>query len=235
MKRGWGKLSLIISIIIIFTIFSSSNVSAGNGKAAIGVKSPPPQFSYIRLEQHDNTIRAYLTICDINGWEDIYSIRIVLEDSGIEKAEFLFRQYEDTEFKDASDWVTTDDFSETSEDNNLLIKEKCSNDHSDIEETLKGCYLNLLFVFQTTWFTRLNIIASDNGGATSNLKIDYTSEDIMRSGTIIIIPGINEPMAIELPPYLLDMIAIIIAAIGTWYIVKKTDVGKIMRAIYEKN
>lgn len=81
----------------------------------------------------------------------------------------------------------------------------------------------------------MNIIASDRGGATSTLQLDYTSEDLMRRGDIIIIPGLDESMAVEIPPYLLDIIALIIAAIGTRYVVKKTDVGKIMRVIYEKS
>ena len=115
------------------------------------------------------------------------------------------------------------------------MTKKCSYDHSDKEEILTGCYLNILFVFHTTWFTRLNIIASDRGGATSTLQLDYTSEDLMRRGDIIIIPGLDESMAVEIPPYLLDIIALIIAAIGIRYVVKKTDVGKIMRVIYEKS
>jgi len=230
MKRGWVKLSLVISTIILFITFSSITVNADNGKAGVGVKNAPPQYSIIRLVQQGDDIRVYITVSDINSWEDIYSVSVVLEDSGVEKAEFLYKQYEDT-----TTWEKINIFSETSEENNLLVAKKCSYDTEDNEETLKGCYLNLLFVFHSTWFSRLNIIASDRGGSTSILQLDYTAEDLMRSGDIIIIPGIEESIAIEIPPYLLDIIAILIAILGTWYFVKKTDVGKIMRAVYEKN
>ena len=81
----------------------------------------------------------------------------------------------------------------------------------------------------------MNIIATDRGGSTATLQLDYTSEDLMRSGDIIIIQGFDKSMAIELPPYLLNMISLLIAGIGTWYFVKKTDVGKIMATVYEKN
>jgi len=231
MKRGRVILSLVISTIILFITFSSINANAGNkGQTGVGVFSAPPQYSIIRLVQQGDDIRVYITVSDINSWKDIYSVSIVLEDLDVEKAEFLYKQYEDE-----TDWEIINEFSEKSKENNLLVTKKCSYDHSDKEEILTGCYLNILFVFHTTWFTRLNIIASDRGGATSTLQLDYTSEDLMRRGDIIIIPGLDESMAVEIPPYLLDIIALIIAAIGIRYVVKKTDVGKIMRVIYEKS
>lgn len=231
MKRGRVSLSLVISTIILFITFSPINANAGNnGQTGVGVFSAPPQYSIIRLVQQGDDIRVYITVSDINSWKDIYSVSIVLEELGVEKAEFLYKQYEDE-----TDWEIINEFSEKSKENNLLVTKKCSYDHSDKEEILTGCYLNILFVFHTTWFTRLNIIASDRGGATSTLQLDYTSEDLMRRGDIIIIPGLDESMAVEIPPYLLDIIALIIAAIGIRYVVKKTDVGKIMRVIYEKS
>ena len=230
MQRGWVNLLLVFSIIILFISFSSIDANADNGKAGVGVLSPPPQYSIIRLVQQDSSIRIYITVSDINSWQDLYSVSIILEDSGVEKAKFTYKQYENV-----NTWDTINEFSEESEKNNLLETKRCSYDHSDKEETLTGCYTNLIFVFKTTWFSRLNIIASDRGGSTATLQLDYTAEDLMRSGDIIIIPGIGESMAVELPPYLLDIIALIIATFGTWYIVKKTDVGKIMREVYEKN
>ena len=230
MKRGWVILSLVISIIILFTSFSSIYANAESGKAGIGVKNAPPQYSIIRLVQQDSSIRAYITISDINSWKDIYSVSIVLEDTGSKKAEFLYKQYENV-----NTWDTINEFSEESKENNLLETKKCSYDHSDEEETLTGCYINLLFVFHTTWFSRLNIITSDRGGSTATLQLDYTAEDLMRSGDIIIIPGLEKSMVIEIPPYLLNIIALFVAVPGTWYFVKKTNVGKIMATVYEKN
>lgn len=230
MKRGWVIVSLVISIIILFTSFFSIDANAGNGKAGVGVKNAPPQYSIIRLVQQDSFIRIYITVSDINSWEDIYSVSIVLEDSGAEKATFFYKQY-----KNVKTWDIINEFSEEPEENNLLVTKRCSHDHSDEEEILAGCYVNLIFVFHTTWFSRLNIIASDRGGSTSTLQLDYTAEDLMRSGDIIIIPGLEKSMVIELLPYLLDIIALFAAALGTWYFVKKTDVEKIMRVVYEKS
>jgi branched-subunit amino acid ABC-type transport system permease component len=66
------------------------------------------------------------------------------------------------------------------------------------------------------------------------MQLDYTTSDLARSGNIIIIPGVHNPITMGLPPFLLDIIAFFIAIIGTWYVIKKTDIGKIMRAVYEK-
>jgi len=230
MKRGWVIFSLFISIIILSTSFFSIHVNADTGKAGIGVKNAPPQYSIIRLVQQEDVVRAYITVSDINSWEDIYSVSILLEDSGLKKAEFLYKQY-----KNESTWDKINEFSEESEENNLLVIKKCSYDHTDIEDILAGCYINLIFVFHTTWFSRLNIIAKDRGGSNATLQLDYTAEDLMRNGDIIIIPGLNKPIAIEIPPYLLNIISLCVAAIGTWYFIKKSNIGKIMATIYEKS
>jgi hypothetical protein len=230
MRRGWVILSLLTSIIILSTSFFSPQANADTGKAGIGVKNAPPQYSIIRLVQQEDVVRAYITVSDINSWEDIYSVSIVLENSGLKKAEFLYKQY-----INESTWDKINEFSEESEENNLLVTKKCSYDHSDIEDIFTGCYINLIFVFHTTWFSRLNIIASDRGGSNATLQLDYSAEDLMRSGDIIIIPGFDKSMAIEIPPYLIDIISLFVAAVGTWYFIKKSNVGKIMAEIYEKN
>jgi len=228
MKKGWVILSLAVLTAILFISFSS--IDANAGQAGVGVLNVPPQYSMIRLVQQDNSIRVYLTVSDYNSWEDIYSVSVVLEDADVEKAEFLYKQY-----ADLTSYEKVNEFSETSKENNLLVTKKCSCNNSDGVDTVEDrCNLEILFVFHTTWFTRLNIIASDRGGSTATLQLDYTTEDLIRSGTIIIIPGLDNSIAVEIPPYLLDLIALFAAAIGTRYIIKKTDIGKIMRAVYEK-
>lgn len=134
MKRGRVSLSLVISTIILFITFSPINANAGNkGQTGVGVFSAPPQYSIIRLVQQGDDIRVYITVSDINSWKDIYSVSIVLEDLGVEKAEFLYKQYEDE-----TDWEIINEFSEKSKENNLLVTKKCSYDHSDKEEILTG-------------------------------------------------------------------------------------------------
>ena len=227
-KRGITH-SLIISII--FILFILSSIKANAGKAGVGVLNVPPQYSMIRLVQQDNHIRIYLTVSDYNSWEDIDHVSVVLEDSDVEKTKFIFNQYEDTE-----SYVKLNEFIEESNDNFFLVNKKCSYDHSESEETVEDrCNLEILFVFENTWFTRININASDREGLSATLQLDYSTADIKRSGDIIIIPGLNNPMSIGLPPYFLDIIALFAAIIGTWYFVKKTDIIKISRAIYEKN
>ncbi len=230
MKRGCGTLIFISITIISITFFPIHAYAKNSGQAGVGVLSAPPQYSIIRFAQQGDFIRTYITVSDINSWEDIYSVSIVLENSNVEQAVFRYQQY-----KNESSWEKINTFEEISKENNLLVTKKCSYDHSDIEEILKGCYLNLIFVFQTTQFSNLKIFASDRGGATSTLDLDYSSEDILRSSNIIIIPGIDKSISIEIPGYVLDIIALFIATIGTYYIIKKKRVGNLMRAFNEKN
>ena len=228
MKKGWVILSLTISTIILFSTFNSINACAG--EAGVGVINVSPKYSMIRLVQQNNFIRIYLTVSDYNSWEDIYSVSVILEDSGVEKAEFLYKQYENL-----TSYDKINEFKEISQENMLLDIKKCSSDHSNEEETIADrCSLEILFVFKNIWFTHLNINASDREGSTATLQLDYSTSDLIRSGNIIIIPWFNSPITFEIPPYLLDLIALFAAVIGTWYSYKKTNIGKIMSAIYEK-
>lgn len=109
---------------------------------------------------------------------------------------------------------------------------ECSEEDDTVEQR---CYLNLLFVFQTTLFTSIDVVANDRGGSSTTFEVDYSSEDLSRSGEYIIIPGIDEPTAIDIPPYIIDLIAVIIALWGTYSIFKKTEIDKKkIGAIYGK-
>jgi hypothetical protein len=226
MKKVWVLLCLSILTTIFFQSFFSNNVKAG--QAGVGVGNIPPKYNMITLTSFDNTFRVKLTIFDHNSWEDIQTVSVILEDNGGEKAKFIFKQYETNTSSDK-----INEFSEISIENNLLITKKCSYDYSE-GSNLEKCNLNLLFVFKNTGFTRLNIIAVDTAGGIATIQLDYTSEDLIRSENIIIIPGIGKSAVIEIPPYFLDLIALIAATFGTWYVVKKTDVIERMRAIYEE-
>lgn len=228
MTKGGVLLLLIIAAMILFTAFLPIKASAG--EAGVGVLNVPPEYSIIRLVQQDNFIRLYLTISDYNSWEDIYTVTVTLEDYGLETAEFLFKQYEDI-----ISYKKINEFSEISKENNLLVKEKCSYSHSDEREAVTDrCNLEILFVFHKTWFTRLNIIVADIEGSTATTNIDYSAEETMRSGNIIMIPWLHEPIRIVIPPYLLNILALITGLIGTVFCVKKIKIIKIKRAAYEK-
>jgi hypothetical protein len=227
MKKVWVLLFILILIIIFFQNIFLNNVKAGN--AGVGVLNVSPQYNIIRLVKQDDTFRVYLTVSDYNSWDDIQSINVILMDETGIKAEFIFKQYVDNTTFDK-----INEFSEKSEDNNYLVIKKCSYDHSNGEDVEDKCNLNLLFVFQETSFTNINIIAYDRSGATATIQIDFTSEELTRRGNIIIIPGIDKSAILEIPQYFLDIIALIISSLATWCIIRKTDITKIMRAIYEE-
>jgi hypothetical protein len=227
MRKVRVLLFLIFLIIIFFQNIFSNNVIAG--EAGVGVLNVSPQYNFIRLTKQDDTFRIYLTVSDYNSWDDIQSINVILMDDTGEKTEFIFQQY-----RDNTTFDKINQFSESSKEDNFLIIKKCSYDHSNGESVEDKCNLDLLFVFQKIWFTSLNITAYDRNGATATIQLDYTSEDLIRSGNIIIIPGISKSSIIEIPPYLLDLFALLTSIFITWYIIKKTEFGKLIREIYEE-
>lgn len=226
MKKVWVLFCLTIFNTIIFLGFFSNNVNAG--EAGVGVGNIPPKFNMIRLTSQDDNFRVYLTVFDHNSWEDIQTVSIILEDNGIEKTELIFKQYETN-----TSYYKINEFSESSLENNLLITKKCSYD-SSYGSDLEKCDIDLLFVFENTYFTLLKIIAVDTNGGNATIQLDYTSKDLTRSGNILIIPGIDKSIIFDIPSYLLDIIAIIISIFVTWYILKKTNIKETMRSIYEE-
>jgi hypothetical protein len=84
---------LIFSIIGLLLISSQIlTINCKAGEAGVGVINVPPKFTLIRIVQQDDFIRVYLTLSDYNSWADIYNVSITLEDSGINRAQFLFQQ-----------------------------------------------------------------------------------------------------------------------------------------------
>jgi hypothetical protein len=218
---------LFISIIVLFFPLFSINASAG--KAGVGVLNVAPKFSEIRVVQLDSSFRIYITASDYNSWEDIYTVSVSLEDYGVQTAEFLFKQYEDE-----TKYNKIDEFSENPEDG-LLVKERCSVQRSSETETVVDkCELDLIFVFDIVWFSQINIVISDREGGTATANIDYSAEDLMRSDTMIVIPSLPEPVSVTIPPYLLNLIAFFIAAIGTMKLAKRMRRQEIVRVAYEK-
>ncbi len=216
MKKSWAPFFIIAVIILFSRAFFSPDAHAG--EAGVGVMNVPPKFSEIRIVQQDNsTLRIYLTASDYNSWEDIETVQVSLDDNGVETAKFLFQQY-----ADATSYVKINEFSDLVGENALLVKDKCSYTFSESKETIDDrCDLKLIFVFHTTWFTRLNIILSDRAGLTSEAHIDYNAEEMAKSGNLLLIPGFPDPIFLTIPSYLLDIIAVTSAAIGTVLLVKK--------------
>jgi hypothetical protein len=220
MKKTTTLLTLMSLLFFSSLLFSKV---ATAGQAGVGVLNVPPEYRSVRLVQQDNNIRIYLTLSDYNSWEDLYEVNIILEYYGTEMATFNFKQYEDT-----TSFIKTNEFSETSRENNLLQTEKLSYYSSNEKETVDDrCNLELLFVFRTTWFTNLKIIASDREGLTATTNIDYDTEEMMRSSNMIIIPGIDGPILVEISGLILNLISLFAGATGVIYFAKKTGIIKV--------
>jgi hypothetical protein len=223
----------LIFAIIGFLLISSQIVSINckAGEAGVGVINVPPKFTLIRIVQQDDFIRVYLTLSDYNSWADIYNVSITLEDSGVIRAQFLFKQYEDL-----YSYNSINTFSQSFGGNNLLNLEKCSYFHSVKKDTVDDrCDLQLLFVFETTFFTRFHLIVRDRAGETAESHIDYNAAEMTRDNNVIIIPGLNgELYRIWLPQFILEILAIIAAIAGTLYIAKKRNITLFKRVKHEK-
>jgi hypothetical protein len=219
-------LLLFISIIVLFFPLFSINASAG--KAGVGVLNVAPKFSEIRVVRQESSFRVYITASDYNSWDDIYAVSVSLEDYGVQIAEFLFKQYEDE-----TKYNKIDEFSENPE-GSLLVKERCSVQRSSETETIADkCELNLIFVFNLVWFSQINIVISDREGGTATAHIDYNAEEMMRNSEIIVIPGLDEPISVGIPPYLLNLLALFMAITGTALVVKKRNRMHTERVAYE--
>ncbi|MBN2066565.1 MAG: hypothetical protein JW771_07155 [Candidatus Thermoplasmatota archaeon] len=219
--------ALVVIVLFLWCFIVGSPVGAAS-KAGVGVLNVPPTFRMIRLVQQDNTIRIYLTLSDYNSWEDIFSASVTLEDSGLDIATFTYQQY-----SDRTSWIKTNQFNETSS-KDLLIVTKCSYDSSRDRETVEDrCNLVILFVFQTDFFTRLHIVASDREGATATASIDYNADEMIRNSEIIVIPGVDEPVSVTMPPYLLNLLALLMAVVGTFLVIRKIDKQRAERVAYE--
>jgi len=219
--------------IIVFILISSQIISINckAGEAGVGVINVPPKFTLIRIVQQNDFIRVYLTLSDYNSWADIYNVSIVLEDNGVNRAELLFQQYEDI-----YSYNSINKFSQPLGGNNLLNIEKCSYFHSVKKDTVDDrCDLQLLFVFETTFFTRFHLVVSDRVGETAESHIDYNAAEMTRDNDMIVIPGLNgELYRIWLPQFILEILIIIAASAGTMYIAKKRKITLFKRVKHEE-
>ncbi len=222
------QVTTLVVIVFFLWCFTAGSPVEGASKAGVGVLNVPPTFRMIRIVQQENTIRVYLTLSDYNSWEDIFSASITLEDSGLDIATFTYQQYEER-----TSWIKTNQFNDTSS-KELLMLTKCSYDSSNDRETVEDrCNLEVLFVFQTDFFTRLHIVAGDREGATATASIDYNADEMIRNSEIIVIPGVDEPVSVTIPPYLLNLLALLVAIVGTFLVMRKIDKQRTERVAYE--
>jgi len=219
-----GVLLTVIITLILFTVVYSFNASAGE-KTAVGVLNVGPSGKVTKIDNIDNEFRIDLTISDYNSHEDIFKVEVIAEYYGKETARFTFNQY-----GDATSYVKTNTFSETSiEDGDLLLKEKCTFYSSPEKETVEDrCNLELRFVFRTTWLTQLKIISYDRAGLTTTTSVNLDTEEMMRSSNMIMIPWLDGPILVGISSFVINLIAIIFGALGALYFAKKMNILRIV-------
>jgi hypothetical protein len=221
-------------LIVFLTLFISLFIfplHVRAGEAGVGVINVPPKYGYIRIEEQDNFIRVYLNISDYNSWADISNVAVTLDHYGTKLCTFLFQQY-----KSVDSYVEINEFSEIPDNLHLLDVEKCFFEKSYEKETIdERCDIAIRFVFKKTFFTGLKIRINDRvGSAPAEAYISYNTEESMRSGNTLIIPWIGGRITITIPPYLIDIIAIVFASVGVMYYLKKTGLLLGRRGSYEK-
>ena len=175
----------------------------------------PPKYGYIRVEQQDDLVRVYLTISDYNSWGDISLVNVTIDNSGVPVASFLFKQYPDNE-----SYFELNEFSEAPASSHLLQKEKCLFEKSNATDTVDDrCDLQVRFVFKETVFTGLNVAIYDRAGSDpAEAYLRYSVGDVVRADNVIVIPFFGSAMV---PPFLADLLALVIATVGTLYYFNK--------------
>ncbi|MBN1860556.1 MAG: hypothetical protein JW840_03750 [Candidatus Thermoplasmatota archaeon] len=229
MRKTKGTFLIFFTALLGSLLLFSSGVFAG--QAGVGVINVPPKYGYIRIEEQDSYIRVYLNISDYNSWADINNVTVTLDNYGTTISTFIYEQY-----LSLDSFFEINEFSETPDHMHLLDKEKCFFEKSSNKETIdERCDISIRFVFKKTYFTGLTIVINDRTGSSpAEAYISYNTEESMRSGTIIVIPWIGMRITVTIPPYLLDIIAIIVGLIGILYYLKKTGIWEKRRGGYEK-
>jgi hypothetical protein len=229
MRKKLLPLLAFFMVLLISSITCSFGVQAG--EAGVGVINVPPKYGYIRVEEQDNFIRVYLNISDYNSWADINNVSVTIDNYGAQISTFLFEQY-----KSIDSYVEINKFSEQPNNMHLLDTKKCFFEKSDNKETIdERCDISIRFVFQKTYFTGLHIVINDRAGSTpAEAYLSYNTAESMRGGNTIVIPWIGTRITITIPPFLIDIIAIIIASVGVMYYLRKTGAFSTRRGRYEK-
>lgn len=227
-------LPLFLIFMILFSSLFSINTKASS--AGVGVVNVPPKYGRLKIVQHEDTLRVYLTVSDYNSWGDILKISVILEDRNTEEsfAEFIYKQYAS---KDSYEKVNL--FTEKVS-KNLLIKEKCSFESSEKRVTIdQRCDIELLFVFKTTWFSRLKVVVEDREGDKATSEIDYyplqaSPDDKYRNENIIIIPWFDGELSFMIPPYLSNLLAVFAGLLGAGICFRKKYILNKRKFAYEK-
>lgn len=223
---------IFILFILSISIFSESVKSSSAG---VGVVNVPPKYGKLRIVQHDDTLRVYITVSDYNSWGDVLKISVILEDknSGDDFARFIYSQYSSVDSYEKVNTFTEEVSKE------LLIEEKCNFESSPNRDTIdEKCDIELLFVFKSTWFSRLKVVVEDRAGDKATSEIDYypfdtTPGDKYRDENIIVVPWIDGEMTFIIPPYLSNLLAVLAGLFGAGLCFRKKFILNKRKFAYE--
>jgi hypothetical protein len=216
----------IFIVLMLFTICSAILASA-DGTAGVGVVNVPPNYSDIKIFQQENQVRVYLTLSDYNSWSDIYQVQLNLEENGAILHSFTFKQWDGmNSFNRVNEFI---DESSTS----LLQIESCDVSHSKESKTISDrCHLHVRFVFRSTYFSEIRVISEDRSGDSTEAFLEYKGSDMIRESNTLLIPWFDGTVKVQLPPFALDLLIILIATIATFVIVRKTPLPTTLQQVF---
>ncbi|MCK4757159.1 MAG: hypothetical protein KAS67_01765 [Thermoplasmata archaeon] len=102
------KRIFVLLVIASFTLVLIPHHAEGQS-GGIGVSNDPPSWVDIYIHDHNGAIAVYVSLKDLNGWNDIYNVTlVVLGGNGDEICNITYKQYTDLDATIAViDWVET--------------------------------------------------------------------------------------------------------------------------------
>jgi hypothetical protein len=217
-------MAILISLLTSFFVIDRVHA---DGQAGVGVINVPPNYADIRIVERNGLIRVYLTISDYNSWGDIYMVEVNLGDNERSVASFVFKQYET-----ADSFEKIHLFTEIPEGKDLLNIDSCDVSYSDSRKTVEDrCHIDLRFVFSPTFFSQIHIKTTDRAGSFAETIIEYRGGDMMRDQNTLLIPWIDGTVKLELPPFLLDTLLILISGIGAVWLGKRLKITSMVNQV----
>ncbi len=92
-----GHRRLLSMLVVLFLSLSTvvSFYAEGQG-SQIGVSNDGPSFISVSIEDDNDLIYIYVSLRDLNGWDDIYVVNVtVFDDQGGPISQVIYRQYRD--------------------------------------------------------------------------------------------------------------------------------------------
>ncbi len=182
-----------IFVFLIVTSIAFVHIAPG-ADGDIGVSNDPPSWVDILVDDHNGLILVHVSLKDLNGWNDIYNVTLVVFDGhGNELCNITYKQYNDLDSTIAViDWVQNrGDFLD--EDNSYY-------DPIDIapwnpDNAIDSVGLNVTFALTTFSGERIKIDAYDmreaRCGYEGPFSADYEIAPVFDGDDVVIPIGIS--------------------------------------------